>query len=346
MKKKKICGLIVCGLLALTSCDIISIVPKGSSNDSISYDSSDSSSNFTSEISSVDSDSQTTSEITSSGDITSIEESSSSIIDSDPYENVDVDEFYADYHVATSYEDAYYRSAHYLMSGIIEDQGDKPTLATDQPMDGSHYVRNTSDNYIYNSENEKIGYNIIDAQGQIVDTIYRGGGYVNLEEVAAYVYAFGEITSNHIASNDDDDILNSPWGKYCRGNFSEFECDTNKYPDEPDLPDNYGGNIGSDDKKYYEMDIGTTGTDTGGGYTVGDYNDGDRIIRGAARIVFTYKYSNNSYIDNPDERHVFYTYNHYSDYQEYLNYWGGWGQMFGTRYSKSDVYPETISNAL
>ena len=39
--------------------------------------------------------------------------------------------------------------------------------------------------------------------------------------------------------------------------------------------------------QYYELDIGTTGTDTGNGYAVKPYNDGKKIERGAARIVYT-----------------------------------------------------------
>ena len=38
---------------------------------------------------------------------------------------------------------------------------------------------------------------------------------------------------------------------------------------------------------------------------------------------------NGNAIIEPDEKYVFYTYNHYNDFQEYLNYYGGWGEMFG-----------------
>jgi hypothetical protein len=80
---------------------------------------------------------------------------------------------------------------------------------------------------------------------------------------------------------------------------------------------------------YYEMDIGTTGTDCDPGYSVRVYNDGYSITRGAARIVYTYKDTNGNGEISLDERYVFYTYNHYNDFQEYLNYEGGWGEMFG-----------------
>lgn len=345
MKKSKSIILISCGILALSSCDYINIIAldDDSSSAASTASQSDSEDLTSEEVSQIDGSSiEETSDEVSSEEQTSEEESSSvEEITSDPYVDVDVDEFYANYTPATSYMDSYYRSMHYLMSGIIDEQGDEPTVSSYQPMDGDQYVRNISENYIYDSEGNAVGYNIVDYKGDIVDTIYKGGGYVNLEEVAAYTYAFGEMTGNHISSNKDYNILGSSWGKYCRGNFNYFSCDTERYPDEPDLPDNYGGSIGDNNKKYYELDIGTTGTDTGDGYEVGDYNDGEDIIRGAARMVFTYNYSTDSHIEDPDERYVFYTYNHYSDFQEYLNYWGGWGQMFGTRYSNSEDYPVT-----
>jgi hypothetical protein len=52
-------------------------------------------------------------------------------------------------------------------------------------------------------------------------------------------------------------------------------------------------------------------------------------VRGAARIVYAQRDLNGNRILEPNERYVFYTYNHYNDFQEYLNYYGGWGEMFG-----------------
>ena len=77
------------------------------------------------------------------------------------------------------------------------------------------------------------------------------------------------------------------------------------------------------------MYIGKTGTDCDPGYSIVPYNDGRKITRGAARIVYSYKDKNGDKIIDLDERYVFYTYNHYNDFQEYLNYEGGWGEMFG-----------------
>lgn len=99
-----------------------------------------------------------------------------------------------------------------------------------------------------------------------------------------------------------------------------------RYPYEPELPDisGCGGDI-----TYYEIDIGTTGTDCDPAYPSVIYNNGAKINRGAARIVYTRYDANGDHIIDVNERYVFYTYNHYNDFQEYLNYEGGWGEMFG-----------------
>ena len=146
-----------------------------------------------------------------------------------------------------------------------------------------------------------------------------------LEEVAAYVFAFGEPPVNQ-SSSKNTTPSGSVWGKYLRVNHSKFSGDTSKYPYEPVLPriSGCGGDL-----VYYEMDIGTTGTDCDPSYPVKVYNDGSSITRGAARIVYSYSDLNGNKVIDLDERYVFYTYNHYNDFQEYLNYYGGWGQIFG-----------------
>jgi hypothetical protein len=146
-----------------------------------------------------------------------------------------------------------------------------------------------------------------------------------LEEVAAYVWAFGDIPANHSTSKKTSPS-SSIWGEYLRVNHTKFSGDTSRYPYEPVLPriSGCGG-----DFTYYEMDIGTTGTDCDPSYYATIYNNGSRITRGAARIVYARFDRNGNSIIEPNEKHVFYTYNHYNDFQEYLNYYGGWGEMFG-----------------
>lgn len=227
--------------------------------------------------------------------------------------------FYEDYEPATGYWDSYYRSKHSLMSGSLSLQDQEPTLAEERPVEDGLFVRNTSAFYYEDGK----AYAVQDSDGNIAFSVYLGGAYVTLAEVAAYVYAFHDIPANYTA-NKSGNPRTSPWGEYLRLNNSYFSGDTNRYPYEPELPGILDGEY-----LYYEIDIGTTGTDCDPSYETAIYNDGRRITRGAARIVYTRFDEDDKTIENPDEGHVFYTYNHYNDFQEYLNYDGGWGEMFG-----------------
>ena len=143
------------------------------------------------------------------------------------------------------------------------------------------------------------------------------------------------------------------WAEYLRVNHTQFSGSTSKYPYEPELPNitGCGGTL-----TYYEMDIGTTGTDCDPAYTAELYNNGYSITRGAARIVYGKRDLNGNGIFEEGEHYVFYTYNHYNDFQEYLNYYGGWGKMFGnitgggtlsSKYNYNPTaYPETAREAI
>ena len=242
-------------------------------------------------------------------------------LSTDPYENMSKEEFYANYTPAVSYQDSVYRTKHYFMSGSIEAQDQRPTVAEDQPTESGMLVRNTSAIY----EDDGNTYVVLEADGDVAFKVYKGGAYVTLEEVAAYVYAFGNVPANYVPGKKTSPTSN-PWGIYLRLNHSAFSGSTSKYPYEPELP-NISGCGG--DLFYYEIDIGTTGTDCDPGYLAYVYNDGSRITRGAARIVYTRFDKNHDNIIDPNEKYVFYTYNHYNDFQEYLNYEGGWGEIFG-----------------
>ncbi|MBE6697333.1 MAG: hypothetical protein E7581_02305 [Ruminococcaceae bacterium] len=255
----------------------------------------------------------------------------------DPYENMSADEFYSNYEPADDYWDSYWRTQHGFMSGSIEPQDQKPTIADYQPMEDGKYVRNT---YAYFSDDGNTYY-IVDGYGEVVNQVFKGGAYVSLEEVAAYVFAFGDIPVNYSSSKrtDPDESI---WGEYLRVNHTKFSGSTSKYPYEPELPDisGCGGSL-----TYYEIDIGTTGTDCDPSYRPAIYNNGSNITRGAARIVYARFDANGDKIIDINERYLFYTYNHYNDFQEYLNYQGGWGEMFGnvtgggTISSKTDYNP-------
>ena len=187
-------------------------------------------------------------------------------------------------------------------------------------MKDGKYILNSASNFI-----DEDTYAVVDAYGNEVFRVYRGGGYIALEEVAAYVYAFGDVPANYIEGKNMEPE-NSIWGEFLRLNHTKFSGDTKKYPYEPKLPNisGCGGEL-----RYYEIDIGTTGTDCDDSFTVKTYNDGQSITRGAARIVYGKYDIDKDGVYEFGEHHVFYTYNHYNDFQEYLNYYGGWGEMFG-----------------
>ena len=224
------------------------------------------------------------------------------------------------YKPAGSYQEALDRTQNGQLSGYPYVPDQAPNISEYRPMEDGKYIKNTDPYYI--DENT---YVVVDAYGREVFRVYRGGAYITLEEVAAYVWAFGDIPANHSASKKTSPA-SSIWGEYLRVNHTQFSGNTSKYPYEPELPriSGCGG-----DFTYYEMDIGTTGTDCDPSYSAVLYNNGTRITRGAARIVYARFDRNGNKIIDPDEKYVFYTYNHYNDFQEYLNYYGGWGEMFG-----------------
>lgn len=243
--------------------------------------------------------------------------------DGDPYQNVNKTQFYANYKTSCCNLDASYRSKHGLLSGSIKVPGQYAEENQNRPMSGDKYIRNTATLYLDNGNT----YVVLDANGKEAMRIHKAGGYITLEEVAAYMFAFGgsgQIPANY-TSNKSGKPNNSIWGEYLRLNHSYFLGDTNKYPYEPELP-NISGCGGS--LRYYEMDIGTTGTVTPG-YTAKPYVQNNKINRGAARLVYARQDLNGNGIYENNEIYVFYTHNHYNDFREYLNYFGGWGKMFG-----------------
>lgn len=244
---------------------------------------------------------------------------------SDPYEGVDKEAFYANYTPACCYTDATYRTKHFLLSGLLIVPDQYVTVSEYQPKDDTGALLRNTDCYYLDDGNT---YVVVDAYGREILHIYKGAAYITLEEVAAYMYAFGgsndSLPANY-TSKKATKVGTSPWGIYLRGNHSRFSGNTDKYPYEPVLPDISGC---GGDLQYYEMDIGTTGTTTPG-YAPYPYNNGSSIERGAARIVYTRQDRNGNGVYENDEVYVFYTFNHYNDFVEYLNYYGGWGQEFG-----------------
>ena len=235
--------------------------------------------------------------------------------ETDPYEGVTKDEFYADYEVACCYIDAQYRSQHGFLSGLLELPDGNVPHAEYQPMTDGAYIHNTASCY----EDDGNTYIIVDGYGVEVLRIYKGGGYITLEEVAAYMYAFGGSAENipaNYSANKKGSPSESIWGEYLRLNHTNFNYNPVKYPYEPELPNILGSENGQ--LQYFEMDIGTAG-----------YNNGTRISRGMQRLVYARRDVNGNGVFETDEVYVFFTHNHYNDFTEYLNYYDGWGETFG-----------------
>ena len=238
--------------------------------------------------------------------------------------------------VASSYEDAISRSEEGKLSGYDYVPDQAPNVSPYRPQKDGLYIKNSDSYYIDNNT-----YVVIDAYGREVFRIYRGGAYITLEEVAAYIYAFGEPPANH-SSSKRTKPTQSIWGIYLRVNNTKFSGDTTRYPYEPVLPriSGCGGDL-----QYWEMDIGTTGNDCDPAYSPRIYNNGTTIVRGASRIVYTWNDLNdNGLADATDAIYIFYTYNHYNDFQEYLNYYGGWGDIFGNITGGGEISSTTNYN--
>ena len=259
--------------------------------------------------------------------------------DSDPYAGMSEYEFYLDYEPAENYLDAYYRSQHGFLSGSLEVPDQMHTVAENQPKFNSKLVKNTAMYYIDDGNT----YIVLDSEGNVALKIHKGGAYITLEEVAAYMYAFGgtggSMPANYI-SKTSGKPTGSIWGEYLRLNHSYFSGDTDRYPYEPVLP-NISGCGGS--LQYYEMDIGTNGTVTPDRVS-GAYNNGSKITRGAARIVYGRADLNRNGRYDEGELYLFYTYNHYNDFVEYLNYYNGWGEVFGNTTGGGVFDSDTLCN--
>jgi len=255
----------------------------------------------------------------------------------DPYLGVSKDEFYADYTPACCNQDAMYRSKHGFLSGLLEVPGQYAQEAEDRPQSQGQFVRNTSAVYLDGGDT----YVVTDSRGNEVLRVHRAGGYITLEEVAAYMYAFGGVSlPANYSSKKSTKPQNSIWGEYLRLNHSKFIGNTSKYPYEPELPDISGC---GGDLEYYEMDIGTTGTTTPG-YSPKPYIQGNTVTRGAARLVYARQDLNGNGIYETNELYVFYTHNHYNDFREYLNYHGGWGEVFGNETGGGEYSSKTNAN--
>lgn len=330
-----------------------------SENSSLTPSSSLPSSEVSSETSSASSSnssnssqSSSSSQIPSSSDIPSSSETPSSseppvsewIPETDPYAGIDTNSerqaFYLDDYVrARSYEDAQYRTSHGLISGDIKDSNSDVFDIVHNPSTRYEALKGYKlhqGTYTYDNEGNFRSYTINTISGT-PKTIYYGGGYVTLEDVAAYLFAFCEVPENNKYDKSRGQSASiSKWWKYGRVNNSYFSANTDQYKYEPDVPrtDFDGQYEGEGIYRYYEMDFGYTELGWKLGYSTYNtpYNTGSKITRGAVRFVFTATdtdYNLGAKYIPIEHRHVFLTNNHYNDFIEYLNYENGWGQPFG-----------------
>lgn len=281
-----------------------------------------------------------------------------SVPTSDPYQTIDTKAerkaFHENdsYNRATSYEDAMYRTQHYLVSGDVKDTTESANfdlnhLPSREYRDLAKY-RIDEGLYEYDQEGNFLSYTINNLEGK-VKKVYYGAAYVTLEDVAAYVFAFLDAPSNW-SSSKSGSLGN--WDSYKRFNNSYFSADTEAYKFEPDVPrtDFDGRYEGEGIYKYYEMDFGYTevGWKLGNSTYSKPYNDGSKIERGPVRLVYTAADTDGNrgakYIPM-EHRHVFLTYNHYNDFIEYLNYENGWGIPFGWMSGGNEYCGGMSSNA-
>lgn len=239
-------------------------------------------------------------------------EATLSCLNSNPYSGLlsGEDAFYAAYEEAFSNQDAIYRSQLGYISGQKNFDGAAPVENPNKPTESGRFIKNNMALYTESGS----GYYLTDENGIPSREIFAAGGYIGLNELASYLYAFGDVPANHV---DDKNATprDSIWGMYLRVNNTSFSGSTSSYPYEPVLPNisGEGGNL-----RYYEVDFGTS-----------SYNGGMSISRGNCRFVYSRYYRSGGGAVSLDDRYVFYTYNHYNDFQEFLNYEGGWGEIFG-----------------
>lgn len=259
-----------------------------------------------------------------SGDCLSSTQEVDIVLDEDPYEGISKSEFYASYVPACSSWDAKRRSEHGLLSGFDNSsQSRTPVYSSYRPMEGDRYILNSTSGFTSGQD----GYKVYDAYGNYDFTVYEEGGYTSLIEIAAYLYAYGDVPANYIdikRRSDDPTLFDEAyalWGSDLGTNNNYYSADTSSYPYEPHMPE---ATVDGGQVSYYEVDF---------------YPNGYSNSRGTCRFVYS-RYRNGSSISKPEDRYVFYTYNHYNDFEEFLNYSYGWGERFGneTAGNEADVY--------
>ncbi|MEG1222708.1 MAG: hypothetical protein RRZ92_03950 [Bacilli bacterium] len=330
--KKIFIVLSISSILSLASCTFLPPPYFGNSSTTSSSDTS-SSTNTTTSSSTNTSTTTTTSDTTSSTSTTSTTSVKPPLVD--PYIDIDtiseVKNFYKNYTPSTCFEDAQFRTKHMLISGSSAASDYKVALT--RPLGDTTAVRNTFMDYTYRDDGSYESYKLYSLD-KTFTTIYYGGGYSDINEVVAYLFAFGEVPPN--VSPDKGKLNNfvkTNWWRYARvndGYYSGPSSSSHQY--EPYL---YGQR--NDTVSYNETDFGdwqyyndiiydkqyspTTYIKNSEGNITGN--------RGNLRLLYTTKEKNPGNKNDFSKRRVYFTFNHYNDFVEYLNYRDGFGQQFG-----------------
>ena len=250
-------------------------------------------------------------------------------LSTDPYENTTYNKnnFYTStYKIATTYEEAYFRTQHKLISGDISDSGlNYLPNKSDAIKTNNKYTRISQAVYVLSPDGDYLAY--IPNSNTMDRAIFYGGGYVSMNDVAAYLLAFGEVPPNSSYSSSNKSQAVTDYGKYGRCNNTQFSGDITRYPYEPELPYILSSSTIFNGKRiYYETDFGALGGfESESGSVTSNYNTGSTINRNVCRFVFVH----DDNVTSIDDRYVFYTYNHYNDFEEYLNHDNAWGLRFG-----------------
>lgn len=201
-------------------------------------------------------------------------------------------------------------------------------------------------NMEYGDNGNSFRINMLD-ENKVGPVIYKDCVYTFVEDIAAYIVAFGDVPPNMRYSRNNPSAALRDWGINGRVNYTSYNNDNshkflfetmvslNRYYFDPAAnTQNYYYN-------YFESDYGASTANIEpyqqkSGYSLDKYNDGDFIARGALRFVWSYSFTDKPHsrkikdkIENSFDRNVFFTSNHYNDFQQYLNYYGGWSYRFG-----------------
>lgn len=258
---------------------------------------------------------------------------------------------------ASSYEESKSLTSEKKSSGLNQDRTSYISRNNTEGQKDDKGVYYRLSDSLYGDNGASFRINMID--GSEGPAIYKGAVYTDMDDVAAYLYAFGELPVNMDYDSGDKRKSISDWGTLGRVNNTAYSNDNSieKFKFEPEAWTHsiyFDKRESTTDYWYYyvETDYGPASFNEESYVSgPGTYNNGKSINRGVSRFIYTAAFTNNEHsdskvkkIENVLERHVFYTYNHYNDFQEYLNYYGGWNKMYGNMTAGNEYREINSSN--